>query len=199
MSNPNIPEPVSISPVQAGLASSFDEDAGPPPLLSRVADAIVGFITSFVHLAWIALIGVILASVILRYFIGYSLVWLEELQWHIFGAGFMIGLSYALVHDEHVRVDILASGWKVKTRAWVEIACMLLLVAPFAAVIAYNAIPFVEFSHRVNEISGSPGGLKFRWIIKAFLPFAMSLLCLAALARALKMAAIIWRKKPQAV
>ena len=156
------------------------------PLITRAVNALVAFINFFAHLGWIALILIILTSVIMRYVLGNSLVWLEELQWHIYGAGFMLGLSYALVHDEHVRVDVVAAVWSPRTRAMVEIAAMLLLVMPFALLLGYYSINFVEFAIRTNEISGSPGGLTHRWIIKAFMPFSLFLLALAAFARAWK-------------
>ena len=154
------------------------------PLMTRAINALVSFISIFAHLGWLVLVLVILASVIMRYVLGNSLVWLEELQWHIYGAGLMLGLSYALVHDEHVRVDVVAAMWSARTRAMVEIAAMVLLVIPFAALLGYYSLNFVEFSMRTNEISGSPGGLTHRWIIKAFMPFSLFLLALAAFARA---------------
>lgn len=93
------------------------------------------FIAIFAHATWIILVGVILAKVLMRYVFGGSRVVLEELQWHLYAFGFMVGLSYTLVHDQHVRVDVLAERWSKRRRAWIEIAAMFILVIPFAAVI----------------------------------------------------------------
>lgn len=156
------------------------------PLLARILEWIVTTVAVVSHLTWIVLICVILANVVMRYVVGNSIVGLEELQWHLYAVAFMMGLSYCLVVDEHVRVDILAEGWRIRTRAWIEIAAMVLLVVPFALVILRDAIPFVEFSIRLNEVSRSPGGLPYRWVLKAFLPFSMGLLAMAAIARAIR-------------
>ena len=49
------------------------------------------------------IVGSFLANVLMRYVFGGSIVALEELQWHLYAFGFMVGLAYALVHDQHVR------------------------------------------------------------------------------------------------
>jgi len=167
------------------------DEAAPNPLFSRVLDGVVTFIAIFAHATWIILIGVILANVIMRYVLGGSIVALEELQWHLYAFGFMVGLSYTLVHDQHVRVDVLAERWSRRRRARIEIAAMLLLVIPFAGVILYDSIDFIEFSLRLNERSRSPGGLPYRWILKSVIPLAMGLLILAALARTARMIAYL--------
>ncbi|SRR6056297_308693 len=167
------------------------DEAAPDPRFSRVLDGVVTFIAIFAHATWIVLVGIILANVLLRYVFGGSVVVLEELQWHLYAFGFMVGLSYTLVHDQHVRVDVLAERWSKRRRAWIEIATMLILVVPFAAVILYDSIDFIEFSMRLNERSRSPGGLPYRWILKSVIPLAMGLLILAALARTARMFALL--------
>ena len=62
---------------------------------------------------------------------------------------------------------------------------------PFAAVILYDSIDFIEFSMRLNERSRSPGGLPARWILKSVIPLAMGLIILAAVARVVHMFAVI--------
>jgi len=168
----------------------IDPDA-PNPLVSRILDGVVGFIAVFAHATWIVIVGIILANVLMRYVFGGSIVALEELQWHLYAFGFMVGLAYALVHDQHVRVDVLAEKWPRKRRAKIEIAAMLFLVIPFAAVILYDSIDFIEFSMRLNERSRSPGGLPARWILKSVIPLAMGLIILAAVARVVHMFAVI--------
>src|SRR6056297_1908710 len=167
------------------------DDVAPNPLFSRILDGVVTFIAIFAHATWIILVAVILANVMMRYVLGGSIVALEELQWHLYAFGFMVGLSYTLVHDQHVRVDVLAERWSKRRRAWIEIAVMIILVVQFAAVILYDSIDFIEFSMRLNERSRSPGGLPYRWILKSVIPLAMGLLILAALARTARMFALL--------
>jgi TRAP-type mannitol/chloroaromatic compound transport system permease small subunit len=167
------------------------EPAAPNPLFSRILDGVVTFIAIFAHATWIILVAVILANVVMRYVLGGSIVALEELQWHLYAFGFMVGLSYTMVHDKHVRVDVLAEGWSKRRRARIEIGAMLILVMPFAGLILYDSLAFIEFSMRLNESSRSPGGLTHRWIIKSVIPLAMGLLILAALARTARMVAFL--------
>ena len=167
------------------------DEVAPNPLVSRVLDGVVTFISIFAHATWIILVAVILANVVMRYMLGGSIVALEELQWHLYAFGFMVGMSYALGHDKHVRVDVLAENWSRRRRARIEIGAMLILVIPFAGLIAYDSLAFIEFSMRLNESSRSPGGLPYRWIIKSVIPLAMGLLILAALARTVRMVAFL--------
>jgi TRAP-type mannitol/chloroaromatic compound transport system permease small subunit len=111
---------------------------------------------------------------------------LTELQWHLYAAGFLVGLSYAMVTGAHVRIDVLAEHWSLRTKAWVELAGMALFLAPFAVFVLMHAIPFVERSWRLGEVSPSPGGLGARWIIKSFIIVGFALILAAALARTMR-------------
>lgn len=164
---------------------------GSAPLLSRIIEGLVTLVSVSAHLSWILLVLVIIGNVILRYVFSSSSVALEEWQWHLYAYAFMIGLAYCLVQDQHVRVDVVAEHWSVRSRAWIDLIAMVLLVMPFAYVVIVGAIPFVEFAHKLNETSRSPGGLSHRWLIKSTIPVAMVFLFMAAFARALRMITII--------
>ena len=164
---------------------------GSAPLLARIIEGIVRLVSVSAQISWIVLVAVIILNVVLRYVFTNSNVALEELQWHLYAYAFMIGVAYCLVQDQHVRVDVIAEHWPAKRRAWIDLVAMLLLVMPFAYAVGTSAIPFVEFSHKLNETSRSPGGLPYRWLIKSVIPLSMALLFLAAFARALRMVAVI--------
>lgn len=144
--------------------------------------------------AWLnlLLVLVVMAQVVLRYGFNRGLVPLEELMWHLYAAAFMLGLSYALVRDAHVRVDLLHDRWSPSARAWVEIAGILCLLLPFAFVIWHQSLDWVATSWRLGESSTSPTGLPYRWAIKAVIPLSFTLLLLAALGR-------LWRQLPIAL
>lgn len=163
---------------QSAVSSGF--------LLGRLIDGLTRAFAVCSHLSWVILLAVIITNVVMRYVFGTTSVALEEMQWHLYAVGFMLGLSYCLMLDEHVRVDVLASRFSRKTVAAVDIFAMVALVIPFALIIAKDAIPFVEFSIKTNEVSRSPGGLGYRWVIKSLIPLAFCLLALAALSRVLK-------------
>lgn len=167
--------------------AGHDHLMGSAPLLSRILEGLVAIVSVTAHLSWLLLIATIIANVVLRYVFSSSSVAVEEWQWHLYSYAFMVGIAYCLVQDQHVRVDVLAEHWSVRRRAWIDLFAMVILVMPFAFIIARDSVPFVEFSQRLNEVSRSPGGLGYRWVIKSVIPFAMTLLFIAAAARALRM------------
>ena len=46
-------------------------------------------------------------NVLLRYGFNTGSVWSQELEWHLMSPICLFGMSYALRHGEHVRVDVL--------------------------------------------------------------------------------------------
>ena len=78
-------------------------------VLSRLIDAASERIGKTVY--WLILIAVIVSSgnAVIRYtFNNSSNAWLE-VQWYLFSAVFLLGAGYTLLHNEHIRIDILAS------------------------------------------------------------------------------------------
>ena len=155
----------------------------PVTSLSQLIDGVVVKLGSALGLIWLLLIGVIVVNVISRYLFSEGFIELEELQWHLYATGFLLGLSYALVQDAHVRVDVFRSRWSGQTQAWVEIYGLLLLLLPFVMLVLIAAGPFVLYAYETAEVSQAPGGLPFRWVIKTMLPVGFVLLLLATLSR----------------
>ncbi len=158
---------------------------------------LVGGIGEAVSWLWPVLIAVIMVNVLLRYVFNLGLIVFEELQWHIYAVGFMIGLSFAVVADRHVRVDVLADRFRPRTRAWIELLGLLLFLIPFALLIAYDAIPFVTRSFEMAEVSVAPGGLPWRWALKSVIIIALALLATAAVSRLSRVSALLFgRPRP---
>ena len=67
---------------------------------------------------WVILVAVILINVILRYVFRNGMIELEELQWHLYAIGWLVGLSSTYVVDGHVRVDVLTDKLGYKKRLW---------------------------------------------------------------------------------
>jgi TRAP-type mannitol/chloroaromatic compound transport system permease small subunit len=149
---------------------------------SRI-EAVLDRITEAFSWAWLALISVIVVAVVLRYAFGIGLIELEELQWHLYAFGFLMGLVACTTRDRHVRVDVLRERMSPRTRNWVDLYGILLLQLPFIALVLWSALPFVADSFTVGERSASAGGLPFRWILKSVLPLSFAFLLLATLAQ----------------
>ena len=75
--------------------------------LSRVLNIItnqVGLISSFLILLLILLVS---TSVILRYIFAIGFIWLQDLYIWVHAIFILLGISYTLKMDEHVRIDLL--------------------------------------------------------------------------------------------
>ena len=78
----------------------------PRTTISNALDAGIRAVGDVVSWLWAAIILIILVNVVLRYAFGEGRVELEELQWHLYAVGFLVGLSYCVQSDTHVRVDV---------------------------------------------------------------------------------------------
>jgi TRAP-type mannitol/chloroaromatic compound transport system permease small subunit len=158
--------------------------------LVRIGDAI-----SWV---WLLLVGTIIGNVILRYAFGAGRIEFEELQWHLYSVGFLAGLSYCMQADAHVRIDVVRERLRPRLQAWIELYGLLLLLFPFTALICVFAVPFVADSFNRGEISPSPGGLPYRWLIKSALFGGFALLALAGISRLSRVWTFLFRAQPDA-
>ncbi|WP_052341052.1 TRAP transporter small permease subunit [Salinarimonas rosea] len=175
-----------------GAAAGAAAFSLPETAISRPLDALVRVIGEAFSWIWAILIVLIVGNVVLRYAIGTNFVALEELQWHLYAIGFMMGLSYTLLMDGHVRVDVVAEHWSHRRRAWVELGGLLLFVGPFIYVVIAYGLPFVERSWDLAETSPAPGGLPARWFIKSFIITAFAFLGLAAFSRLTRVTAFLF-------
>ena len=111
-----------------------------------------------------------------RYIMNSNSVALQEMEWHLFSVIILLGLSYSLNQEGHVRVDILYAGFSEKKKAIVNMIGVILFILPLSLLIAYGSINFVEKSFTFMEQSGDPGGLPFRFIIKGLIPTSFVIL-----------------------
>ena len=155
----------------------------PATPFSRLVDPILDRIGNAVSWIWVVLLVVIVCNVLLRYALSEGRIEFEEIQWHLYSVGFMVGLGYALQHDAHVRVDVLHERFQPTTRAWIELYGIVLFLMPFVAMMLIYGVLFVADSFATGEVSSSPGGLPYRWAIKSVIVIGFALLGLAAFSR----------------
>ena len=140
----------------------------------------------------VLLITAIFTQVSLRYLLSQNYPKLDEIQWHFYGLVTMIGISYALVTDSHVRVDVLHMQLSRRAQRIIEVLGILTLLVPFLYLMIDQGYDYFYESWRVNERSDSPIGLPARWAFKAIIPISFVLLALAALARLIHDAHALW-------
>jgi len=145
--------------------------------------------------AWLlpALVLLIVYDVTMRYLFHGGSIALQELEWHLFALLFLLGAAYTLKHDGHVRVDMLHhNAWMTPVRkAWVDVIGGVLFLLPFCVVVITASWPFVAHSFDYGEVSPDPGGLPYRFLLKAAIPIGFGLLLLQGIANTLRAIAII--------
>jgi len=145
--------------------------------------------------SWLVLAMVLLIAydVAMRYLFQAGSVALQELEWHLFALLFLLGAAYTFKHDGHVRVDILYHGRRMshRGRAWIDLLGGLLLLVPFCLLIIVSSFPFVETAFAMREGSPDPGGLPYRFLLKAAIPLAFGLLLLQGIAHMLRSAQVL--------
>jgi TRAP-type mannitol/chloroaromatic compound transport system permease small subunit len=155
----------------------------PETAFSRLADRVIGFFGEVSAWLWTVLMLLIVYQVVRRYVFSSGSIMMEEMQWHLYAVGFLLGLAVTEVRQRHVRIDVLAEHWPRRRRLWVELGGILLLLLPFSGFMVYFAVPFVITSYQLNEVSAAPDGLPYRWVLKSFMVTAFALLFLAGLSR----------------
>ncbi len=121
----------------------------------------------------------VFVDVVLRYIFNNSSIGLQEMEWHLFSSMFLLGISYTLQKDAHVRVDIFYAKLNQKKQALINIIGFFIFIAPISVLITYYGIDFSYQSYLLNEQSGDPGGLKYRFIIKGFIPLSFILVIIS--------------------
>jgi TRAP-type mannitol/chloroaromatic compound transport system permease small subunit len=117
---------------------------------------------------------------IARYFFNTGSIALQEIEWHLFAMVFLFGIAYALKEDGHVRVDVLYDRFSPRWKAIVNIGGALFLLLPLSILIIEGSIWYVHEAFTSGEISGDPGGLKYRWLIKVVIPTSFVFLLVSA-------------------
>jgi TRAP-type mannitol/chloroaromatic compound transport system permease small subunit len=142
----------------------------------------VGRMTSWLALGIALVMG---ANVLLRYAFSVGFIWSQELEWHIFIPLCLFGMSYALLHGEHVRVDVLFQYFKPRTKHAIDILAAFLSMA-FCVIVIWLSIPYVYQSWSIGEGTSNPGGIEYRYIVKALIPIGFVVLFLQSLSQAIK-------------
>ena len=165
------------------------------PRLSKIVDQFILKVSGW--LAWLSvvLVATIMIQVTMRYVFGKGNVMLEEMQWHIYGVMIIMAISYGVVADNHIRVDVISARFSPRTKAYIEFFGILFLLLPMIWVVFDNSLDLVHDSWRVNESSEAPTGLPYRWAFKSFLCIGMGLFAISALSRLLYMGKIIFGRQ----
>jgi len=158
--------------------------------LSRSIDALNERVGRLVF--WLILIMVLISAgnAISRYALSMaSNAWLE-LQWYLFAAVFLFCAGYTLLHNEHIRIDIIASLWPRRVQVWIDIFGTVFFLLPMSLYIMWSSWePFMN-AWTSGEVSGSAGGL-IRWPARLMIPVGFFLLSLQGISELIKRIAFL--------
>ena len=134
-------------------------------------------------MAWlvVALTVIVFYDVCMRFLFRAGSTALQELEWHIFALIFLLGAASTYRTNGHVRVEVLYQKFSPRMQLWVNTLGDLFILLPLCFVIINSSLPFVEAAWSYGESSPDPGGLPWRWLIKAAIPAGFVLLALQAL------------------
>ncbi len=164
----------------------------PAEKLADGIDVFIDFVGRITAWSSFALAVVMGGNVLLRYLFHTGTVWSQELEWHLMSPICLFGMSYALRHGEHVRVDVLYASFSQHTKDLVEIITALISMA-FCVIVIWLSWSYVAYSWNIGESSANPGGIPARYILKGLIPLGFALLFIQSAAQAIH-AFIAWRK-----
>ncbi|MDH3595602.1 MAG: TRAP transporter small permease subunit [Rhodospirillales bacterium] len=136
--------------------------------------------------AWLTLAMVLITFVvvILRYIYAIGWVWMQESYVWLHGIVFMLGAGYTLLHNGHVRVDIIYRTASPRYKSVIDLFGSLVLLLPLVVVVFLVSYQYVLASWLKFEESREAGGLPALFLLKTVILAFCMLLGLQGLALA---------------
>lgn len=153
--------------------------------IARFIDTLNEKIGHGVSWALLAAVLICTGNALIRYtFNTSSNAWLE-IQWYLFSAIFLLGSSYTLRRNEHVRIDVISGRFSKRTQVWMDIFGFVFFLLPMTGLIFYFAAPYALESIRNQEMSNNAGGL-IVWPAKLLIPIGFLMLSLQGISELIK-------------
>lgn len=166
--------------------------------LSRLIDKIstwVGKLTMWLILATTLISA---GNAIVRKIFNVSSNGLLEIQWYLFAAVFLMGAGYGFLKNSHVRIDFIATKLTARTRNWIDVIGIIVVLFPFCMLSIVLSWPLFTNALATGEMSQNAGGL-IRWPAYGLIPLGFSLLALQGLSELIKRIAFLRNQGPDAL
>ena len=141
---------------------------------------------------WLILVAVLVSAgnAVVRYALNRSSnAWLE-VQWYLFSAVFLFCAGYALLYNQHVRIDVISGHLSRRAQAWIDVVGTLLFLLPMAITIMWLSWPVFVDAYQSNEISTNAGGLII-WPARLMVPVGFFLLVAQGISELIKRIAFL--------
>lgn len=158
--------------------------------LSRMIDALTERVGRAARWLILAMVLISAGNAIVRYALNRSSnAWLE-IQWYLFAAVFLLCAGYALKHNQHVRVDVVASRLSPRAQACIEVFGTIFFLLPMATLILCLSWPVFVDSWKSGEVSANANGLHL-WPARMLVPAGFALLVLQGFSELVKRVAFL--------
>lgn len=144
--------------------------------LEKAFDKFADFIGIITAIAMVLMILNVFYDVIMRYFFRSGSIGMQEMEWHLFSVIILLGVAYTLKEDGHVRVDVIYDRLTPKKKSMINMLGSIFFILPIAILVGISSIDNAVEAYQSMEQSGDPGGLPYRWIVKALIPLSFFLL-----------------------
>lgn len=134
-----------------------DESTEAHSVLDRISIA-TGRAASWLTLAMV--LGTFVV-VVFRYAFDTGLLWLQESVTWMHAMVFMLGASYTLQQEGHVRVDIFYRRMTEGRKAIVNLLGIIFFIVPLCIFFIVECFEYVQISWRIREVSRDAGGLPY--------------------------------------
>jgi TRAP-type mannitol/chloroaromatic compound transport system permease small subunit len=158
--------------------------------LSRAIDALNEHVGRLTY--WLILAAVLISAgnAVVRYSLNMSSnAWLE-IQWYLFSFVFLFCAGYTLLHNQHVRIDVISGQLSGRARAWIDIFGTVFFLMPMAIAIMWLSWPVFLDAYQSGEVSTNAGGLTV-WPGRLMLPVGFFLLILQGVSELIKRIAFL--------
>jgi TRAP-type mannitol/chloroaromatic compound transport system permease small subunit len=157
--------------------------------ISRALSALIDLVGRAASWLVLVLVLLIAGEVLMRYGFDRSSIAAQEMEWWGLAIISLLGVSFTLKEGEHVRVDVFYQYYSERTKLWFDFLVAALVMFPISTYLSILSLQFVGQSYADHEVSQSPGGLPYVWILKSFVPLGLALLGIQSLALTLQKAA----------
>jgi len=147
--------------------------------LMPVFNSITRFAAQAVMWLLLAMALVQFGIVILRYVFGINYIFMQESITYMHGAVFLVAGGYALLTDDHVRVDIFYRSASEHRKALIDFLGTYLLLFPVCLILLWTGSPYVASSWGVQEGSTETSGIQAVYLLKTLIPIFAVLLAMA--------------------
>jgi TRAP-type mannitol/chloroaromatic compound transport system permease small subunit len=113
-----------------------------------------------------------------------------EVQWYLFAASFLLAAGYTLLHNEHVRIDVISHRLSRRAQMWIDIIGFVFFLTPVCLAILFFGTPFFLKGYYSGEMSSNAGGL-IRWPVFLMMPLGFFLLLLQGWSELIKRIAFL--------